>query len=63
MTAAEVRAMLDEVDAVVLRHVDAAGEARAASGREAGADGGERSRFVRFLVCALPAEEGAGWAS
>jgi DNA-binding transcriptional ArsR family regulator len=64
MTPDEVAALLAEVDAVVLRHVDASGEARAdGTSADEGAEAEAEVRFVRFLVCALPAEEGAGWAS
>ena len=55
MTPPEVAAMLAEVHELVLRHIDAAGRARATGGSDA-ADPVDPAavRFTRLLVYALP---------
>jgi predicted ArsR family transcriptional regulator len=60
MTPRELRAMVDELHAVIRRHDQAAEDSRAAAPAGTGdADGEPEARGVRVLLYAFPAEDGA----
>jgi predicted ArsR family transcriptional regulator len=60
MTPGELRALVDELHAVIRRHDQAAEDSRAAAPAATGdADGGPEARAVRVLLYAFPAEDGA----